>query len=172
LTTSGDERDAAVCSTHVAVRIRFQQAGETAGPHSNRRCSRLLIPGERMECLRFALLFNGSSLERWHLRCLDHLEESAKLTGVILAADSPSSPAKASGSALMHLYAKSVSTRRVDVTKRFANMRRFYWANRAEPVEPRDLDFVLKLGPGSIPRACAQGPRTGSRRFPPVSRFS
>ncbi len=161
MTTSGDERDAAVCSTHVAGRIRFQQAGETAGPQSNRSCSRLLIPGERMECLRFALLFNGNSLERWHLRCLDHLEESAKLTGVILAADSPSSPAKASGSALMRLYAKSVgSNGRVDVTKRFANMR-FYGADGAESAEPRDLDFVLKLGPGSIPMGMGRATRYG-----------
>ena len=112
-----------------------------------------------MECLRFALLFNGSSLERWQLRCVDHLEESAKLTGVILSADSPNSPTKASGSGLMRLYARSVGSKgRVDVTKRFANMRRFYGA---ESVEPRDLDFILKLGAGSIPMGVERATRYG-----------
>lgn len=102
-----------------------------------------------MKYLRFALLFNGSSLERWHLRCLDHLEESAKLTCVIVAADGPNSPSKASGSALMRLYARSEDNKRkVNVTRRFASIPRFCPPGLPEP---GDLDFVLKLGRGSIP---------------------
>ncbi len=112
-----------------------------------------------MEHLRFALLFNGTSLERWHLRCLDLLEESAKLTGVILAADNPSSPTKASGSALMCLYARSVDSKRtVDVTQRLANIRLF---RAAEFIKPGDLDFVLKLGRGSIPAGMGLAARHG-----------
>ncbi len=112
-----------------------------------------------MECLRFALLFNGSYLERWHLRCLDRLEESAKLTGVILAADSPSPPTKASGSILMRLYARSVSAKwTVDVTQRLADIRRFH---AAEPIQPAALDFILKLGRGSIPAGIALAARHG-----------
>src|SRR5713226_5300214 len=103
--------------------------------------------------MRFALLFNGSYLERWHLHCLDCLEESAKLTGVILAADSPSPPTKASGSILMRLYARSVSAKwTVDVTQRLADIRRFH---AAEPIQPAALDFILKLGRGSIPAGIA-----------------
>src|SRR6266851_5187018 len=112
-----------------------------------------------MEHLRFALLFNGTSLERWHLRCLDLLEESAKLTGVILAADNPSSPTKASGSALMCLYARSVDSKRtVDVTQRLANIRLF---RAAEFIKPGDLDFVLKLGRGPIPAGMGLAARHG-----------
>ena len=111
-----------------------------------------MVPGEGLECLRFALLFNGSSLERWHLRCLDHLEESAKLAGVIVAVDGPGSRVSTTGSVLMRLYAGSEGSREtVDVTKRLANVRRFYGTEEQWPIEARALDFVLKLGPGSIP---------------------
>ncbi len=121
-----------------------------------------LDPRGRTECLRFALLFNGSSLERWHLRCLDQLEESAELAGIILAADGPSPPARTTGSALVRLYARSAGSRgTVDVTKRFASVRRFCGDDRHEPIEPGDFAFILKLGHGSIPLGVVPAARHG-----------
>jgi hypothetical protein len=121
--------------------------------------SRYAIPGEWMECLRFALLFNGSTLERWHLRCLDYLEESAKLTCIIVAADRPNSSTMASASALMRLYARSLGNKqKVNVTQRLANIARF---RPSRLVEPGELDFILKLGRGSIPAGMALTARHG-----------
>jgi hypothetical protein len=115
-----------------------------------------------MERLRFALLFNGRSLERWHLRCLDHLEESALLVGVILATDNPDSSAQPADSFLIRLCAPSVgNAETVDVTERLANMKRFCRADEDEPVESGDLDFVLKLGRGSIPAGMKVATRHG-----------
>jgi hypothetical protein len=118
--------------------------------------------GEWMERLRFALLFNGRSLERWHLRCLDHLEESAELVGVILATDILDSSAKATDSVLIRLCAPSVgNAETVDVAERFASTKRFCRADENESVESGDLDFVLKLGRGSIPTEMKLATRHG-----------
>lgn len=112
-----------------------------------------------MECLRFALLLNGNTLERWHLRCLDHLEGSAKLTGVVIAADGPISPTTARGSALMRVYTRLARSKpTADVKQRLANIRRFH---PSELVEPGDFDFVLKLGRGSIPPGVRLAARHG-----------
>jgi hypothetical protein len=115
-----------------------------------------------MERLRFALLFNGRSLERWHLRCLDHLEGSAQLVGIILATDSPGSPASAINSLLIRLCGQSVGdTETVDVAERFANTVRIRHADENQPAESRDLDFVLKLGRGSVPTGMKLATRYG-----------
>jgi hypothetical protein len=112
--------------------------------------------------MRFALLFNGGSLERWHLRCLDALEECDELAGVILAADGPGSPAKATGSALMRLYGRPVGSRgAVDVTKRLGQVRRLYGEGQHKPIEPQEFDFVLKLGRGPIPMGIELATRHG-----------
>ena len=101
--------------------------------------------------MRFGLLFNGIELESWHLRCLDHLKEFAALDCVILTTDEPSSPARTTGTALMRLYGRVVHRKEmVHVAKRFENLRRFY-ADDQQAIEAANLDFVLKLGHGSIP---------------------
>lgn len=119
-----------------------------------------------MKRLRFALLCNGSSLERWHLRCLDHLEECAELAGVILAAEELSSPARTTGSALMRRYARSVlSKETVNVSQRFANVKRFGGNEGHQPLEDGDFDFVLKLGRGPIPNDVGHAARYGAWYF-------
>lgn len=115
-----------------------------------------------MGCLRFALLLNGSSLERWHVRCLDLLEESAELAGIILAADDPGYAGPTTGSALMRLYARSVSSKTmVDATERFANVRRICADDRHAPIKLGELHFILKLGRGSIPTGMRLATRHG-----------
>jgi hypothetical protein len=110
-----------------------------------------------MKRLRFALLFNGNFLENWHLLCLEQLEQSAVLAGVILATDGSISPVGWAGSALMRLHSKSVGpARTVDVTQRFANVARIH-AN-GQPIE---LDFVLKLGRESLPHGIGPAVRHG-----------
>jgi hypothetical protein len=112
-----------------------------------------------MEGLRFALLFNGNSLERWHVRCLDHLEKLAELTGVMLTAESASLPAGANASALVRFYARSAGSKgTADVAGRLANIRRL---GADQPIEPGGLDFVLKLGRGAIPKGIEQTTRHG-----------
>ncbi len=62
----------------------------------------------------------------------------------------------------MRLYARSVGSKEaVDVTKRFANVRRFCGDDKHEPIESGDLDFILKLGRGSIPVGIGLATRHG-----------
>ena len=104
-----------------------------------------------MKRLRFALLFNGNSLERWHLTCLDHLEHFAELAGVIVAADHRTLSAPAA-SRLMRSYATRVTHRSsVDVSERFAHLRRLPAEGVWSPDAGRRFDFVLRLGSVSIP---------------------
>jgi hypothetical protein len=100
--------------------------------------------------LRFALLFDGTRLDQWHLRCLDELEPFAQLVGVIVAPVAPIA-AQSAPSRLLRSYARHVARRTtVDVTQRFADVPRLH---------PRDdghaLDFVLRLGPVSLPTGLA-----------------
>jgi hypothetical protein len=101
-----------------------------------------------MTRVRFALLFNGHSLERWHLRCLEQLEQVADLAGVVVA---PESRSRRPASRLMRAYATRVSAQStVDVTQRFADLPQ-------ASVEGSSFDFVLRLGsvatPAEIPSA-------------------
>src|SRR5919197_5803772 len=97
-----------------------------------------------MTRLRFALLFNGHSLERWHLRCLEQLEQVADLAGVVVA---PESRSRRPASRLMRAYATRVSSQStVDVTQRFADLPR-------ASVEGSSFDFVLRLGSVASPAA-------------------
>jgi hypothetical protein len=111
--------------------------------------------------LRFALLFNGKTLERWHLRCLDHLEPFAELVAAIVAPDPPPAPSNAA-SILVRSYARRVGNRSaLDVTKKFENVSRFRPENVAVPAEASGFDFVLKLGcvkfPNTLPSAARLG---------------
>jgi hypothetical protein len=105
-----------------------------------------------MNKLRFALLFNGRSLEQWHVRCLDQLEPFANLKGVIVTPDQPRSASKEGGSMLMRWYAKRVHDGSIrDVLGRFADAPKFCFDSLPEPADPAGFDFVLKLGCGSVP---------------------
>jgi hypothetical protein len=115
-----------------------------------------------MERLRFALLFNGSSLERWHLRSLNYLEESATLVGIISAGDSVSSSVRETSPALMRLFARSTtSNMRVDVTAKFTNIKKLSPAAGHEPIADWDLDFILKCGPSLVPMSLGRATRHG-----------
>src|SRR5262249_51978557 len=96
-----------------------------------------------------------------HLRCLDLLEQSAQLIGIIPADEGPRSP-KTIGSALMRLYARSVGRNRaVEVAKRFANVPRIHADGGGELNQAGQLDFVLKLGRGRIPSGIKLAMRLG-----------
>ncbi len=115
-----------------------------------------------MRCLRFAVLLNGSFLERWHLRCLDLLEESSELAGVILAANRAGSTAAGVWSPLMRWYANSVGRRElVDVTRRFADLMRLGERGAHASLAPTEIDFILKLGRGPVPGEISPAPRYG-----------
>jgi hypothetical protein len=112
--------------------------------------------------LRFALLFDGKTLERWHLRCLDHLEPFADLVSVIVAPDPPPATSKRGASILMRSYARRVRNRSaLDVTKRFENVSRFRPENVAVSAEPSSFDFVLKLGCVKFPNTLLLPARLG-----------
>jgi hypothetical protein len=114
-----------------------------------------------MEGLRFALLFNGSSLEHWHLRCLNHLEKSATLVGIISTGDNPNSSTKGASSTLMGLFARSTaSNMRVDVRAKFTNIKKLSAAGH-EPIAQWNLDFILSLGLNSVPMNFGRATRHG-----------
>src|SRR5262245_59021887 len=111
--------------------------------------------------LRFALLFNGKTPERWHLRCLDHLEPFADLVTAIVAPDAPPAPSNVA-SILVRSYARRVGNRSaLDVTKKFENVSRSRPENVAVSAEASGFDFVLKLGcvkfPNTLPSAARLG---------------
>jgi hypothetical protein len=112
--------------------------------------------------LRFALLFNGKTLERWHLRCLDHLEPVAQLAAVIVAPEPSACTWKQAVSILMRSYARRLRTRdAVDVTKRFEDISKFSLESATASADTAGFDFVLKLGcvklPSTIPFAARHG---------------
>lgn len=115
-----------------------------------------------MSRLRFAVLFDGESLERWHLLCLEHLEQVAELAGVMVAPAHASAPPRRAASILMRAFARRVDKRStVRVAERFADVPRLS-AESADPsVESAALDFVLKLGHGSIPAGLESAARHG-----------
>jgi len=114
-----------------------------------------------MKRLRFALIFNGNSLERWHVSCLDQLEELAELAGVIVAAAHPSPSSRGAGS-MMRSYARRVNDRStVDVTERFAHVPRLPADSVHSPGEDRAFDFVLRLGRVTTPPEVDSAARHG-----------
>jgi hypothetical protein len=109
--------------------------------------------------LHFALLFDGARLERWHLHCLDELEQVAVLAWVVA---SPGPAAARMRSPLLERYAKRVERSTVvQIGDRFA---------RLIPPEHDDgfaesVDFVLGLGNVVVPRGLAEAARLGVWRF-------
>src|SRR5262249_28402190 len=98
-----------------------------------------------MRRLRFALLHDGESLERWHLGCLDELAEVADLAGVMVSPATTHTPQ--AGSAVMRRYAERARRRaRVSGTDRLAEVA------RVELGTP-GYDFVLSRGLPSPPEA-------------------
>jgi hypothetical protein len=105
-----------------------------------------------MRRLRAALLFNSYSLEPWHLRCIDHLEQFAEVVSLIVTPDEQSSRSRPHGSRPMRRYARRVTAHVTqDVTHRFAHVPRFDQNSGRRSAELTSLDFALKLGRGSIP---------------------
>src|SRR5262245_55426578 len=97
--------------------------------------------------LRFALLFNGKTLERWHFRCLDHLEPVAHLAAVIVAPEPSACTSKQGVSILMRLYARCLRNRAaLDVTRRFEDISKFALEGTTPTADAAGFDFVLKLG--------------------------
>jgi hypothetical protein len=118
-----------------------------------------------MQSLRFALIVYGNSLERWHLRCLDRLEESAELVGIVRSAELSSSLPRTSSSALMRLYARSLSTKvSLNDVKRFTNVKQ-HPENAHQSLELENLDFILKLGRVLTPTGLALATRYGIWSF-------
>jgi hypothetical protein len=112
-----------------------------------------------MQRLRFALLFNGRHLERWQLHCVEQLETTAQLVGILFADDPAAARPAATGSLVTRLLVKPGRAREtVDVGQRFANVARIAANHGTEPVE---LDFVLRLGRVPIAPGIAVAARHG-----------
>jgi hypothetical protein len=107
------------------------------------------------ERLRFALLFDGESLEPWHLRCLDELEEVAELAGVVVASGLERPGFAEGASRPLRRYLRRVALPRTDVAARFAGVPRLVADGAAT------LDFALKLGPGPVGAVPGLAPRHG-----------
>jgi len=103
-----------------------------------------------MQRLRFVLLCDAAGLERWHLRCLEELEDVADLVGVV-AGESGS----ARCSRLLQRYA----------TRAFGSPAPV--EGRLERLPPPDeaVDFVLRLGRVPVPAGLAGRGRLGVWRF-------
>jgi len=116
-----------------------------------------------MKKLRFVLLFNGKTLERWHLQCLDHLEPVAHLAAVIVVPDPLPSTSSEADSILMRTYARRVrNSSCLDVTKRFEGIRKLPPEGIGDSTVPAAFDFILKLGrataaPTTIPFMAPNG---------------
>jgi hypothetical protein len=106
--------------------------------------------------LRFALLYDGAGIERWHLRCLEQLEGVAELVCAVVA---PAQPAELSGSRLLVLYATRVERKsRVEVGDRFAHV-------PSSLAEGDVVDFVLGLGNVEVTGDLVDAARLGVWRF-------
>ena len=112
-----------------------------------------------MTRLRFALLFDGTRLEQWRLRCLEELEPHAELARVVVA---PRTPAvDSAGSRLLDAYARRLEQGSlVELGEQFA-------AGPAPGVAGGDdaIDFVLGLGQVTVPPGLAEATRLGVWRF-------
>jgi hypothetical protein len=107
--------------------------------------------------LRFALVFDGTRLERWHLRCLDELEPVAELAWVVVA---PGTAVRRTGSLLFEWYARRVERDSlVDAGTRFAAL------SPPADEDGEGIDFVLGLGDVAVPRGLAESARLGVWRF-------
>ena len=114
-----------------------------------------------MQRLRYALLFDGRSLERWHLRCLEGLEPYAELTGAIAAPLEAGARSMTRGSPFLRRYAERLTRRlMVDVTGHLADIPSIALDDLTGEPEPT-LDFVLRLGRVAIPRGLAAASRHG-----------
>ena len=109
---------------------------------------------------KYALLFDGRSLERWHLRCLAELDVHAELVGVI-ASPTANGAGPASVRLSRHHYARRLTNRlNEDVTSRFSGTKSL----SLDDVRS-DVDFVLRLGGVMIPEGLAAASPQGVLYF-------
>lgn len=117
-----------------------------------------------MASLRFALLFDGDSLERWHVECLDRLEDVAQLAAVIFAPAERREMVRRR-SPLRQRYARWVGERSTSrIPDRLRLVPRFGPDGFAAAGSAR-FDFILKLGSGAIPDELERAIRLGVWSF-------
>ena len=104
-----------------------------------------------MTRLRFAVVYEEGTLERWHLDCLDRLENVAELAAVIVT-PLPATPPQRPAASGRHAPVRAPEWKHAHVrhtAERFADVRRIH-AGRETPVDLSGLDFVLKFGRGPV----------------------
>ncbi|MCP9485234.1 MAG: hypothetical protein MSC30_05210 [Gaiellaceae bacterium MAG52_C11] len=112
-----------------------------------------------MEQLRFALLYDGARLERWHLGCLEELERVAELVGIVVAQESALHAPPRPRSRLLRWYGQRLAqAAAVSVADRFAHL-------PASSLERGAVDFVLRLGRVAVPAGVAERARLGLWSF-------
>lgn len=109
--------------------------------------------------LLFALVCSGDRLERWHLRCLDHLSGCASLVAVADLPEASRRGGATPGARRFGRFARSDVAREIGV--RFSAVPRLAFDQGRVASEPEPLDFVLKLGRGPIPAGLGERARYG-----------
>jgi hypothetical protein len=113
-----------------------------------------------MRGLRFAVLLTGDPLERWHVRCLDHLDDVAELAAVIVSREKPIAGGSEGDPIGMRWLAGRARTTVAGVPERFSHVVT-RTAGSTDAFQRREWDFMLKLGRGSIPDGLEIATRLG-----------
>lgn len=113
-----------------------------------------------MHHLRYALLFDGTSLEYWHLRCLEQLDQIAELAGVVVA-PRRTAAGRAASPALRRYTRRVESRSRLDAAERFSDAPRLSFDRPPSPGAEPTLDFVLRLGSITTPVGIGSATRHG-----------
>lgn len=102
--------------------------------------------------LRYAVLLRGESIEPWHVACVGRLDGVAELAAVIVAPRDRTTSTPRRGSRLLRWYEGRVGADSTpSVAERFDHVPR-HRAESLGSIESGSFDFVLKLGPGQVPR--------------------
>lgn len=105
-----------------------------------------------MDRLRFALVFNGESLEKWQLACLDQLETVAELACVIESPVDPEADQRKKCSLLMRRYVRRVEkAETLRAESRFARVPTVRADGESASFRPGGFDFALQFGSVRFP---------------------
>jgi hypothetical protein len=115
-----------------------------------------------MSGLRFALLLDGSSLERWQLDCIDELETAAELVALVVPPSRGApTPGRGASRPLRWYARRAIREPRVDVSSRFGSILKFDPARLSGPDGLPQVDVVLRLGTVDVPPELATLTRHG-----------
>jgi hypothetical protein len=115
--------------------------------------------------LDFALVFDGETLDRWHITCLDRLEAVANFAGVIVTPRDPSDVLTRRGSGTSRWFRGRLRADHApDVAGRLSHVPR-YQAEQLRSSGSASFAFLLKLGPGPLPYELEHMTRLGTWFF-------